>query len=152
MPVPGCPFFTIEIMATGLLSRCVMCGSTGSQNKEGVCLLTKTMIHDDNDFLFLFQNFTSEMCVQTYLHVPVGALRICPCIAESRDRRTDAAWSNSSGTKRPGTGQYYVYPRKITDQHTYTTHSTDSTNEHQQQIYIQQYSKQIKRGLVRTEP
>ena len=86
------------------------------------------------------------------LYVPVGALRVCPCIAESRGRRTDAAWSNSSGTRRPGTGQYYVYPRKITDQHTYTTHSTDSTNEHQQQIYIQQYSKQIKRGLVRTEP
>ena len=29
---------------------------------------------------------------------PVGALRVCPCIAD-RDRRTDAAWSNSSGTK-----------------------------------------------------
>ena len=34
---------------------------------------------------------------------PVGALRVCPCIAD-RDRRTDAAWSNSTKWVLPTSG------------------------------------------------
>ena len=37
-------------------------------------------------------------CVKGGRGDDAGALRVCPCIAD-RDRRTDAAWSNSSGTK-----------------------------------------------------
>ena len=55
---------------------------------------------------------------------PVGALRVCPCIAD-RDRRTDAAWSNSSGTKATRYGAILCLSLEIhRSTHIYNIHTT----------------------------